>query len=475
MAANPLSVVVLAAGEGKRMRSETPKVLHSVAGRSMLARVFDTALTLQPEAIYAVYGHHGATVRNACEAFEVTWVSQTEQLGTGHAVAQALPLIPDHHQVLVLCGDVPLIRPQTLQTLVEHAGDAAALLTVNIETPTGYGRILRDDNAQVSGIVEEKDATAAQRLITEVNTGLMCLPANKLRGWLDSLDTSNAQGEYYLTDCIEKAKVENVPVHALACPDPWEVQGVNDRCQLAAVERVCQRRLADALMREQGLCLLDPSRFDLRGSLQVGRDCVIDVDVIIEGEVVLGDRVRIGPFTRIRDSHVASGSKVFGHCEIEESHISGDCCIGPFARLRPQTSLEMGARVGNFVEVKNTHVGERSKINHLSYVGDATLGRGVNIGAGTITCNYDGQRKHSTKIGDGVFIGSNTALVAPITIGEGVTVGAGTTVRNDVAAGSLAVDDRRPRHIEDWQRPDGSTTNTPNNTAPPDRGRQGET
>lgn len=450
---NPVSVVVLAAGEGKRMRSNIPKVLHPVAGRSMLTRVLDTASALSPQAIYGVYGHAGDIVRSACADYAVNWVHQAEQLGTGHAVAQALAAIPDNHQVLVLCGDVPLIRATTLKALMAQANGTVGVLTVELETPTGYGRILRDADGAVIGVVEEKDASPIQRQITEVNAGLMCLPAGHLRAWLSELDTGNAQGEYYLTDCISQAHAQGVPVHTYACPDPWEVQGVNDRVQLAAVERACQRRQAHALMRDQGLALADPDRFDLRGSLQVGRDCFIDVNVVIEGDVVLGDNVHIGAFSQIRDTHIAAGTRLLGHCQIEDTHIGEDCQVGPFARLRPGTALAKGARVGNFVEVKQTQVGPGSKINHLAYVGDATLGAGVNVGAGTITCNYDGKRKHHTDIGDNVFIGSNSALVAPLEIGNGVTIGAGTTVRENIAADCLAVDDRRPRQVDGWRRP----------------------
>jgi len=450
---DPFSVVVLAAGEGKRMRSNTPKVLHPVAGRSMLERVLTTAAALSPDAIYGVYGHAGEAVQEACAAFAVTWVNQAEQLGTGHAVAQALPAIPDNHQVIVLFGDVPLIEPATLTALMNEADGGVGVLTMQLETPTGYGRILRDTDGAVLGVVEEKDTTPSERQITEVNTGIMCLPAGHLRVWLQELDTHNAQGEYYLTDCIGKAHAQGVPVHVCACPDPWEVQGVNDRVQLAAVERACQRRQAQTLMRDHGLGLADPARFDLRGSLEVGRDCFIDVDVVIEGHVVLGDHVRIGAFSQIRDTHIAAGTEVLGHCEIEDTHIAEDCRVGPFARLRPGTTLEKGARVGNFVEVKQSAVGAGSKINHLSYIGDATLGEGVNIGAGTITCNYDGKHKHSTEIGDEVFIGSNSSLIAPVEIGKRATIGAGTSVRENVKANHLAVDDRRTRQIDGWRRP----------------------
>ena len=450
MSSPPLSIVVLAAGEGKRMRSRTPKVLQSVAGRPMLGHVLDTARQLDPQSIHVIHGHGGEAVRAAFPDTDLHWVHQARRLGTGHAVEQALPHIPDTHQVLVLCADVPLTRPRTLQALVAEAGPGVSLLTVVLEDPTGYGRILRDVSASVSGIVEQKDAAPEQQRIAEINTGLLCLPAAPLRRWLDTLDTGNAQGEYYLTDCIAMAHDEGWTVHAVTCADPHEVQGVNDREQLATVERACQQRQARTLMREQGLGLADPARFDLRGTLTVGQDCFIDVDAIIEGEVTLGDGVRVGPFTRLQDCVVASGTEVLAHCDIEGATIGGDCRIGPFARLRPGTILAASARVGNFVEVKQAQIGPGSKINHLSYVGDARLGANVNVGAGTITCNYDGRDKHVTQVDDGVFIGSNTALVAPVHIAAGATIGAGTTLRDDVAADSLAVDRGQVRQIPGW-------------------------
>ncbi|MEX0431487.1 bifunctional UDP-N-acetylglucosamine diphosphorylase/glucosamine-1-phosphate N-acetyltransferase GlmU [Spiribacter insolitus] len=451
MSSQPLSVVVLAAGEGKRMRSTRPKVLQTVAGRPMLAHVLDAASALKPEAIHVVYGHGGDAVQAAFANRSLAWALQSEQLGTGHAVAQALPAIPDDHQILVLCADVPLIRPATLEALVSEASGALSLLTVALPDPTGYGRVLRGEGGAVDAIIEEKDATPAQRAVTEVNTGVMCLPAQPLRRWLGALDAGNAQGEYYLTDCIAMARRDGWPVHPLACTDPWEVQGVNDRAQLAAVERAAQHRQAVALMRDQGLGLADPARFDLRGELTVGRDCSIDASVIIEGTVTLGDDVHIGPFTRLCDCHIQPGTRVLAHCDIEGSEIGHGCRIGPFARLRPGTSLADRVRVGNFVETKQAHVGLDSKINHLSYIGDTQLGAEVNVGAGTITCNYDGREKHVTRIGDRVFIGSNTALVAPLTVGEGVTIGAGTTVREDIPADTLTVETGHLRQIPGWR------------------------
>lgn len=435
------------------MRSRIPKVLQPVAGQSMLRRVVETARALEPDAIHVVHGHQGEQVRAALPDADLGWIHQAERLGTGHAVAQALPAIPDTHQVLVLCGDVPLVRPETLQGLVDAAGTAVSLLTVTVPDPAGYGRVLRDADQGIRGIVEEKDATPEQRTIREVNTGLVCLPAGALRDWLATLDTGNAQGEYYLTDCIGLAAAAGVPVAPVVCRDPDEVQGVNDRCQLAVVERACQRRQAVSLMRDQGVTLSDPGRFDLRGTLTAGADCTIDVDVLIEGAVTLDDNVRIGPFTRLRDCHVGAGTEVLAHCDLEGARIGAACRIGPFARLRTGTQLDGRARVGNFVEVKAARVGAGSKINHLSYIGDARVGADVNVGAGTITCNYDGARKHVTQIDDGAFIGSNTALVAPVHVGAGATVGAGTALRGNVPAASLAVDRADHRQIADWPGP----------------------
>lgn len=453
MPASPISVVVLAAGEGKRMHSALPKVLHPVAGRPMLARVLDAARALEPAALHVVYGHGGERVRAALLDADLEWVHQAEQLGTGHAVAQALPAIPDRHRVLVLCGDVPLTTPGTLARLcAAAAGGEAALLTITLDEPSGYGRILRDAGDDVAGIVEEKDASPEQRAIREINTGLMCLPADGLRRWLGRLSADNAQGEYYLTDVIALARREGVAVHPVPCADRWEVQGVNDRAQLAGVERAWQRREAHRLMREEGLGLADPERFDLRGTLRVGRDCHLDVGVVVEGEVHLADNVSVGPYTLLRDCDLGAGVHVAGHSVIDGAILGAGASAGPFARLRPGTRLAEDAKVGNFVETKNSRLGAGSKVNHLSYVGDAELGRGVNVGAGTITCNYDGVAKHRTVIGDGAFIGSNTALVAPVTVGAGATIGAGTTVRRDVPDGALSVEYGRERTVAGWRK-----------------------
>ena len=468
------------------MRSAIPKVLHPVAGKPMLAHVLTAAAALKAAAsglaidyldIHIVYGHAGEQVRAAVGGtvgvldgswhadwadIPLKWVHQAEQLGTGHAVAQALPGIPDTHTVLILCADVPLITPATLERLINAATPSGALLTVSLENPHGYGRVLReggqddiqddiqDTHSLVTGIVEERDATEAQRRLKEVNSGVMCLPAASLKRWLSGLNTNNVQGEYYLTDCVAMAHQEGQSLSALCVTDPAEVQGVNDRAQLAFVERAYQARQAEGLMREQGLTLADPGRFDLRGTLRVGQDCFVDVDVIIEGDVTLGDGVCIGPFCRIQDTHIETASQVHAHCDIQDTHISSNCSIGPFARLRPGTRLDRNARIGNFVETKKVTVGEGSKINHLSYIGDAILGGGVNVGAGTITCNYDGTNKYDTHIGDRAFIGSNTALVAPVVIGEGATIGAGTTLRESVPADTLAVGNKDTHLVRDW-------------------------
>lgn len=461
-------MVILAAGEGKRMRSATPKVLHTVAGKPMLAHVLSAAAALQAEPnvnleenldIHIVYGRAGDKVRAAIDPIDgvsIHWVHQAKPLGTGHAVAQALSQIPDNipdtHSLLILCADVPLITTATLARLVYAAAPTGALLSVHLDNPQGYGRVIRnpDIHSSLTAVVEDRDANETQRTINEVNSGVMCLPTKALKRWLSQLDTNNTQGEYYLTDCVAMAHAEGQPLTAVCTDDPLEVQGVNDRAQLAVVERACQKRTAEHFMRNYGLTLADPQRFDLRGNLTVGRDCFIDLDVILEGDVTLGDGVHIGPFCRIRDTHIAAGAEIDAHCDIRDTHISSDCHVGPFARLRPGTFLSENARIGNFVETKKVRVGPGSKINHLSYIGDASIGAGVNIGAGTITCNYDGTHKHDTHIGDRAFIGSNTALVAPIKVGEGATVGAGSTLRENVPSDTLAVTNTDTHHVHGW-------------------------
>jgi bifunctional UDP-N-acetylglucosamine pyrophosphorylase/glucosamine-1-phosphate N-acetyltransferase len=450
-----LSVVILAAGQGKRMRSDLPKVLQPLAGRPLLAHVLDTAAALNPAAIHVVYGHGGEAVREALPDAPCRWVLQAEQLGTGHAVAQALPAIADSDQVLVLCGDVPLVKASTLERL-RNAGTGHApilnVLTVELPDPHGYGRILRDADGTIRRVVEERDAGPAEREIREINTGLMLADARSLRDWLGRIDNANAQHEYYLTDITALAVADGVTVHGVAADDPLEVLGINDKAQLATAERSAQRRYAEQLMRE-GASLADPDRIDIRGRLRVGRDVFIDVGAVFQGDVTLGDRVRIGPYSLIADASIGHDSCVHAFTVIERSALGAGCEIGPYARLRPGNEFADQVKVGNFVEVKNSRVAPGSKMNHLSYVGDSDVGRGVNIGAGTITCNYDGANKHRTVIRDGAFIGSGVMLVAPVEVGAGATIGAGSTISKQAPAGQLTVARARQISLENWQRP----------------------
>jgi bifunctional UDP-N-acetylglucosamine pyrophosphorylase/glucosamine-1-phosphate N-acetyltransferase len=448
----PLHILILAAGEGKRMHSALPKVLLPLAGRPMLAHVIATARELNPEKIHIVYGHRGGAVRAAfADQTDLGWVLQSEQRGTGHAVKLALTQVPEAVRVLVLYGDVPLIRAATLKPLTELAAPLA-VLTAELFDPRGYGRVIRDGLGQVRSIVEDKDCTPEQRTITTVNTGILAADARRLRVWTHNLTDHNAQGEFYLTDVFAQAATESVPATLLNCRDEREAFGANDARQLAQLERQYQARQAQAVC-AQGVRLADPARFDLRGELIAGSDVEIDVDAVLEGQIELGDGVRIGPFCRIKDSRLAPGTEVHAHCDLDGVVTHGACTIGPFARLRPGTELAAGAHVGNFVEVKNSTIGENSKANHLSYLGDATVGAGVNIGAGTITCNYDGVNKHRTTIEDGAFIGSNAALVAPVTIGKNATVGAGSTISADAPAGELTVARVRQTTLPGWKRP----------------------
>lgn len=448
-----LSVIILAAGQGSRMRSRLPKVLHPLAGKPLLGHVLDTAERLQACAIQVVYGHGGDTVPAQFPGRKVSWVLQAEQLGTGHAVAQAMAHLDEPDTVLVLYGDVPLISAETLQRLVAASGaHAVGLLTVDLADPAGYGRIMRDAQGRVARIVEQKDASADERAITEVNTGMLAVPAAPLRRWLSALDNCNAQGEFYLTDVIGMAVRDGMAIQTVAPGSLAEVQGVNDRVQLAELERIYQRQQAERLMR-QGATLLDPARLDVRGELTVGQDVVIDVNVVFEGRVRLGDRVKIGPNTVIRDTVVADDAEVLSHCYIEGASIGPQSRIGPFARIRPETELAAEVHVGNFVEIKKSAIGQGSKINHLSYVGDTTVGRKVNIGAGTITCNYDGANKHRTIIGDEAFIGSDTQLVAPVEVGAGATIGAGSTITRNAPPRELTLSRAPQKSIPGWQRP----------------------
>jgi len=449
----PISVVILAAGQGKRMKSDLPKVLQSLAGRPLLRHVIDTARELDAAGIHVVYGHGGESVRDSLAGAGLNWALQAEQLGTGHAVMQAMPGVPDHHRVLVLYGDVPLVEAATLRRLLEGAGESAmAVLSVRMQDPTGYGRIVRDRAGNVVRIVEHKDANAKERAIDEVNTGLMALPAQRLREWLGALRNDNAQREYYLTDVVVMAAKAGLKVNAVLAGSEDEVLGVNDKVQLAQVEAVYRRRRATELMLA-GVTLVDPSRFDARGPVSVGRDVCIDVNVVFEGKVTLGDRVRIGPNALIKDSVIGNDTVVFANCVIDSADIGTNCNIGPFARFRPSSTLAAGVHIGNFVEVKNSILGRGSKSNHLTYLGDTTVGEKVNVGAGTVTCNYDGANKWRTEIGDGAFIGSGAMLVAPVTIGAGATIGAGSTITRDAPDGKLTLERSKQVTLDGWKRP----------------------
>jgi bifunctional UDP-N-acetylglucosamine pyrophosphorylase/glucosamine-1-phosphate N-acetyltransferase len=453
----PLSIVILAAGQGKRMKSDLPKVLQPLAGEPLLAHVLKTARTLGADAAYVVYGHGGERVREALKDEPVHWVLQAEQLGTGHAVAQALPSIPDDHLVLVLYGDVPLVREATLKQLVAEASDTSiGLLTVVLEDPTGYGRIVRDNAGRVVRIVEQKDANTKERAINEVNTGLLAAPARALRRWLSELKNDNAQGEYYLTDIVVMAVREGLQIRPVIAPTETEVLGVNDKVQLAQLEAALRLQRARELMLA-GATIIDPARVDIRGEVTVGRDVVIDVNTVFVGKVELGDRVRIGPNNYLRDCRIEADTEIHPNCVIDRTTIGPRNSIGPFARLRPGSHLHEEVHIGNFVEVKNTEIGAGSKANHLTYLGDATLGRKVNIGAGTVTVNYDGANKWRTEIGDGAFVGSGSMLVAPVKIGENANTAAGSTITKDAPPGKLTIARARQVTIENWKRPQKKT------------------
>ena len=448
----PLHVIILAAGEGKRMRSSLPKVLHRIAGRPMLAQVIASARALSPEGIHVVYGHGGEQVRAAFDDQpDLVWSEQARQLGTAHAVQQAMPNVPDGAQVLVLYGDVPLITPATLRRLLDAPG-RLAVLAAELADPSGYGRVLRDAEGRVASIVEHKDADDDERQIRLVNTGVIAVESTALKRWLERVSNDNAQGEYYLTDVFREAASEFSAAEIVLAADPIETEGANDPWQLAQLERAFQVRAARALCAE-GVRFADTNRVDFRGDITVGADVEIDVDVIFEGRVVLGDGVRIGPFCRLRDVELAAGTEVRAHCDLDGARTEGAVIVGPFARLRPGTVLADGVHVGNFVETKNAKLGVGSKANHLTYLGDAVVGAGVNIGAGTITCNYDGANKSTTTIGDGAFIGSNSSLVAPVTIGREATIGAGSVITKDTPDGMLTIARARQQPIEGWQRP----------------------
>lgn len=448
-----LGVVILAAGQGTRMRSSLPKVLHSIAGRPLVAHVIETAQRLGAERVAVVYGHGGEQVQQAITDATLIWAEQAEQLGTGHAVEQAMFAMAEMDRVLVLYGDVPLTSTETLKALIQQsAATDLALLTVTLDNPQGYGRIVREAG-QVTRIIEQKDASPDELAIGEINTGILIANRQRLAGWLARLESNNAQGEYYLTDIVAMAVAEDIQVTTAHPSAPYEVEGVNDRLQLAALERQHQQNQAAQLMR-QGVTLRDPARFDLRGHLQAGQDIELDINVLIEGDVTLGDRVRVGANSVIRNSQIAEGVWIKENCIIEDAVIGRDSIIGPFARLRPATVLAERVHVGNFVEIKKSDVAEGSKINHLSYIGDASIGRAVNVGAGTITCNYDGVNKFRTVIGDNAFIGSDTQLVAPVTVGAGATIGAGSTITRDTPAETLTLSRSRQLSLKGWKRPE---------------------
>jgi bifunctional UDP-N-acetylglucosamine pyrophosphorylase / glucosamine-1-phosphate N-acetyltransferase len=450
---SPLNVVILAAGHGKRMHSALPKVLHRLGGKLLLQHVADTAALLQPARICVVYGHGGSAVPDALKESAISWVKQEPQLGTGHAVMQALPQMDRTGVTLILYADVPLTRPATLRALaaIAHSGDVA-LLTIQLEDATGYGRILRDASGAILGIVEEKDASPEQLAGHEVNTGIMALATRRLAGWLEQLDNRNAQGEYYLTDIIAMAVADGVQVRSLSPSHRWEGAGVNTRQQLAEMERFYQGERAAALL-AQGVTLVDPGRFDVRGELRCGRDVEIDVNCVFEGNISLGDNVSIGANCILRDVTVGPFTRILPFSLIEDALIGEQCRIGPYARIRPGTVVSGQAHIGNFVEVKNSEIGERSKANHLAYIGDTSVGRDVNIGAGTITCNYDGANKHRTVIEDDVFIGSDSQLVAPVRLGRGSTIGAGATITRDTPPEQLTLSRVAQVSVPGWKRP----------------------
>jgi bifunctional UDP-N-acetylglucosamine pyrophosphorylase / glucosamine-1-phosphate N-acetyltransferase len=447
-----VNVVILAAGQGKRMYSQLPKVLHPLAGKPMIEHVIAAADVLSPRQVCVVYGHGGERVREALARPELAFARQEPQLGTGHAVQQALPVLSDADVTLVLYGDVPLIRGETLKRLVAAARDGVAVLTATLDDPHGYGRIVRSADGRIAEIVEEKDASDTQRAIREINTGLMALPTGRLERWLGRLENNNAQREYYLTDVVKLAHADASPVVAVEVAEATETLGVNSRAQLAHVERLFQRACADRLL-EKGVALADPARIDVRGSLSCGADVYIDVNCVFEGTVSLADGVSIGPNCVIKDVSIAPGTRVEAFSHLDSAAIGANCKLGPYARIRPGTRLAEDVHIGNFVEVKASEIAAGSKANHLAYIGDSSIGRNVNVGAGTITCNYDGANKHRTIIEDDVFIGSDTQLVAPVTVRKGATIGAGATITREVPEGALALTRVKQSTIEGWKRP----------------------
>lgn len=448
----PFSVVILAAGKGTRMKSSLPKVLHPIAGKPMVQHIIDKVNQLGADNLHLVYGHGGEQLQQALAANTLNWCLQAEQKGTGHAVQQSVAHLGDEEDVLILVGDAPLIKTSTLQRLIEVKQQAdLALLTVQLDDPTGMGRIIREGE-QVVAIVEHKDANEAQRQIKEINTGMMIMQGKDLKRWLSQLNNDNAQGEYYLTDVIAMAANEGKVIKAAQPSNAIEVEGINNRKQLASIERAYQQELADKVMMA-GVSLADPMRFDLRGELSVGEDVSIDINAVIEGQVVIGNKVKIGPNCVLIDCQISDGAVIEANSVIEQAQVGANCHVGPFARLRPGVVMHENAKVGNFVEMKKTVLGKGAKANHLTYLGDATVGEKANIGAGTITCNYDGVNKFKTDIGAGAFIGSNTALVAPASIGANATVGAGSVITKAVAEGELALSRAKQRNVTGWQRP----------------------
>ena len=448
-----LSIIILAAGQGSRMYSELPKVLHQLAGKSLLEHVHHTASMLETRGIHIIYGYGGDQLIEEHSHLDVEWVEQKEQLGTGHAVKQALPNIPDKDLVLVLYGDVPLITSETLADLVNAAEETSfSLLTTFVEDPRGYGRILRNENDEVSRIVEDKDATDDEKRISEINTGMMVINGKALKQWVEKLEDNNAQSEFYLTDVIEMAVSDGIKINAVQPYSEVEIRGVNDRAQLAELERYYQLIQAHQLMR-RGITIMDPGRFDLRGDLEIDSDCFIDINVILEGRLKIGSGVRIGANCIIKDTVIDDGVEILPNSVIENAVIGKVCRIGPFARIRPETVLNENVHVGNFVEIKKSVLGNGSRANHLSYIGDSEVGTDTNIGAGVITCNYDGANKHKTIIGDNVFIGSDVQLVAPVSVSSGATIAAGTTVTKDVAENELALSRTPQKSMSDWKRP----------------------
>ena len=449
-----LEIVVLAAGKGTRMRSNIPKVLHKLAGKPMLQHVLDSSTQLSPQQVTIVYGFAGDQVQAQIADTNIGWVEQAEQKGTGHAVEQALPRIGSDSKVLILYGDVPLISVETLSGLLDkvNSDSSIAVLTCELQNPQGYGRIVRDTENKVVGIVEQKDATKTQQNINEINTGIMVIPAVLLQQWIPGLSSDNAQGEYYLTDIVELAANQGIDICTHQPNSVYEIEGINSRLQLAKLERIHQLNLSERYM-NLGVTFADPARVDIRGELTTGIDIVVDINVVFEGVVKLGDGVEIGPNCVIKDSIIGDNTKIHANSILDQAKVASDCLVGPFARLRPNAELGTGAKVGNFVEIKKSYIGEGSKVNHLAYVGDATLGSRVNVGAGTITCNYDGKNKFNTILKDDVFIGSNSALVAPVTIAEGATIAAGSTITKDVPSSSLGIARGKQRNVDGWKKP----------------------